>query len=485
MVYNNKTVPPGPIGQIPEEGLDEIHKKSLDIIENLGIQVLNEKGKSLLLENGGTVHDNDIVTLPRSLVENSIESVPEEFTLHARNPDNNVTVGGDDNIYAPIYGPANIRKYGKGRRASTLQDYENLLKLVQMEGPVNNTGYTICEPNDVDESVKHIEMVKRNLEFTDLSIMGSNYGADRAKASIEMAGIVNEDPDLSKPYIVGLANSPPPRRWDNKMIGGLLEYAKYGQPIIIAPVVMAGASGPATMAGAMALQNANILMGVVMTQLQNPGAPVLYGVPATNVDMRYGSFSAGTPEGGMFVTFAGQMGRYYGIPTRAGGGMTDSKTVDAQSGAESMLQLTVSMLSDIDFQLLAAGYLESANTVSMEKFVLDVDKIRYLNRYESGFEINEETFALDLIEEVDADGHFLNQSHTLKHSTEEFLIPEVFDRKSHDTWEDEGEKDAYTRAHERVEQLLEEYEKPPMPEDIQTELNQYASEAINEIENGQ
>ncbi|MEA5386420.1 trimethylamine methyltransferase family protein [Haloarculaceae archaeon H-GB2-1] len=267
------------------------------------------------------------------------------------------------------------------------------------------------------------------------------------------------------------------------MTGGLLEYAKAGQPVLISPAVMANASGPSTLAGSFALANAEILTGVVLSQQINPGTPIVYGLPSSNVDVRYGSFSIGSPEGGLFVSFAAQMARSYDIPVRAGGTLNDSKTIDDQSGAESMFQLMIAMFSDIDFMLHAAGILNSYSTVSPEKYVLDCERIRYVQRFQRGYDLNDETFAVDLLEEVEPGGHFLNKRHTLEHSKTDHYMTKIFNRQSYDDWESKGSKDAFAAAHDRVNELLDTYERPPLDEDIEQELDEYVERGKEEALN--
>jgi trimethylamine--corrinoid protein Co-methyltransferase len=231
----------------------------------------------------------------------------------------------------------------------------------------------------------------------------------------------------------------------------------------------------------MALANAEILMGIVIVQLRNPGTPVVYGLPSSNIDVRYGSFSIGSPEGALFVSFAGQMGRFYDIPSRAGGCLNDSKTIDDQGGTESAFQLLNTRLSDLDFVHHAAGILDSYSTVSPEKFVLDCDRIRYVERFADGFALDEESFALDLIADVDPGDHFLNQRHTLEHSKREFLIPEIYDHKSYDDWESAGQKTAYECARERVDELLDAYERPAIDPEVEDELRDFRNRRRDEI----
>jgi trimethylamine--corrinoid protein Co-methyltransferase len=149
------------------------------------------------------------------------------------------------------------------------------------------------------------------------------------------------------------------------------------------------------MAGALA--NAENLLGITLIQLVNPGNPVIYGIPSSNIDMPYGSLSIGSPESALFASFAGTMGRHYGVPSRGGGALTDAKTVDYQAGFESLLVTAAAVWSGVDVVLYLAGILESYSTISPEKFVLDCELLRYTDRFHAGYEINEDTLALDLI----------------------------------------------------------------------------------------
>ena len=479
MEYDLKTIDVPTLETLSAEGVEAIHETTMEILEDIGIRISHEGAVELLCEHGATVKaadgEEELVTIPRSIVEDAVEQAPSSFTLHGRNPDRSVTVGdGEGPALASGYGAPNVRTFEEGTRSSTIDDYETLAKLAQTEDVIDVTGYNLCEPNDVPQEVKHFEMIERSLLLTDKPVMGSTYGADRAKASLEMVGIANDDRELSKPYAAGVINTISPRRWDKKMTGGLIEFAKRGQPTLISAAVMANASGPSPLAGSMALANAEILTGIAIAQLTNPGAPVVYGLPSSNVDVRHGTFSIGSPEGALFVSYAAQIGRYYGIPSRAGGCLTDAKTPDDQSGAESMMQLMTTMYSGIDFVLHAAGILDSYSTVSPEKYVLDAERIRYVKRFQEGYELNEDTFALDILEQVEAGGHFLDKRHTLQHCKTDHYMSEIYDRQSTDDWEKQGEKTAFELASEKVDERLEEYEQPELEEHLADELKRYA-----------
>ena len=466
---------------LSREGISEIHDASCRLLADIGIKVSHGDALDLLEDNGCEVdRESNLVFFPRELVEEAVDSAPSSFTLHARNPEQSVQIGDGSYATSPCGSAPNVLTYEDGRRPSKLEDYVTFLKLTQMADEMTTTGYNHCEPNDVDQEVKHFKLMEKSITLSDKPLKGDTWGADRARESIEMAGIANQDPDLSKPYVFATINSVSPRTWDEQMTGGLIEYASHGQVSVISPAVMAGASGPATLAGTLALGNAEILAGIVITQLVNEGAPVVYGLPTSNVDVRYGSFAIGSPEGALAVSFAGQMGRYYDVPSRAGGSLTDSKVPDIQAGAESMLQLYTTMLSEVNLIHHSAGMLDSYSTSSPEKFVVDLEMIRYLEHFRDGFDINAETLAEDLIEEVEPGGHFLNKSHTLEHSRDDFLFPDLFFRDSYDNWADAGEKDAFEVAYERKEEMLEAYERPEIDPDVEAELEEYVEAGIEQ-----
>lgn len=468
--------PVGRLDRLDEAALAAVHEASMDLIEEIGIQLNHERARDLLVAEGGTADDDGVVTVPRSVVEECVGMAPDEFVLHARNRDKSVVVGGEGPpVRAPGYGPGVVRTSDQGRRNATLADYEVLLELAQVEDVVTCTGYALCEPADVDESAKHYEMLRRSLSLTDQPIMGPTYGEDRAEACMEMVGIAVGDRDLEKPYVAGLVNTVPPRRLGREMLGGLLTYAEHGQPLVVSSFTMAGASGPETVASSFALTNAENLLGITLTQLVNPGTPVVYGVPTAAVDGRYGSLSIGGPESALFATFGSQMARYYDLPSRSGGGLTDAKTVDYQGGFESALLQAVTRFSDVDFVLHATGVLESYAAISPEKFVLDCEVIRYLDRFGEGFAIEEEDFRLDQLAAVDPGGYFVGNGDGAG-TVAEFYQSSVVDKRSFDAWQRDGRRSAVEMGATRVAALREAYEEPSLSADVARELDRYVED---------
>lgn len=461
-----------PLERLDERGLEAIHEASMHIVADLGIQLDHERARSVFRACGAEVGDDDVVTIPREIIEESLAAAPAEFVLHARNPENDLPVGGDAGpVRAPGYGPPYIYTLGDGRRRSRLSDYETLTKLAHVEDVINCTGYSVCEPTDIEDREKHFAMLKRSLALSDQPVMATARGGTRAQECLDMVGIAVGDRDLGKPYVAGLVNTVPPRRIDTEMLAGLMAFAEAGQPVLVSSFTMAGASGPETLPASIAQANAETLVGIALAQQINPGTPVVYGVPASNIDTRYGSLSIGSPESALVVAAAAQLGRYYGVPTRAGGGLTDAKGLDYQSGFESMLVQTVTDMAGVDYVLHAAGILESYETVSPEKFVLDCEALRYLDRFRRGFRLDPDRLQLDRIAEVEPAGHFLDAAV----EEGEFFHPSVIDKRSHSDWAESGRKSTMERARDRVDRQLENYERPRLEDDIERELEAYVA----------
>ena len=471
---------PGPaLGSLDAATVADVHDASMHVLEEIGVQLKHERARDVLASHGASVDAEGVVTIPRDLVEECVERAPASFTLHARNPDRSIQVGGDGApVRAPGFGPGAIRTYADGRRDATLADYETLVKLAHVEDVVTCTGFNVCEPTDVDPVAKRAELLKRTLLLSDKPVMGATRDATAARRSLDLAGIAMDDPDLSRPYVAGLINTVPPRGIGSEMLGSLLTYADHGQPLVVSSFTMAGASGPADLAGSMAQANAENLAGITLAQLVNPGTPVVYGVPSSNIDDRHGTLTIGSPESALFVAFAGQMGRFYGIPSRAGGGLTDGKAVDFQSGLESMFLQFVTATSGVDFVLNAVGILESYSAVSPEKFLLDCEALRYLDRFHDGVSVDADGFPFDLMTERGPGGHFLDDHQVTDATTGRRPGPETMDKRSFGEWHDDGAASSFEAAHHQVQHRLAEYERPAIDPAIERRLDAYVDDLV-------
>jgi trimethylamine--corrinoid protein Co-methyltransferase len=238
-------------------------------------------------------------------------------------------------------------------------------------------------------------------------------------------------------------------------------------------LVIAGATGPTTLAGTLALQNAEILAGIALTQLVRAGTPVVFSGSSSNADMRSGGLSIGSPEMAINTAATAQMGRFYNLPVRGGGAISDAKLPDAQAAFESMMSLLMAQVSGINFVLHSAGILESYSCMSYEKFVIDDEICGMVKRIKKAYAVNADTLALDVIKAVGPGGHYLDQDHTFEHFRSEFYQPMISNRDNFDNWQAGGEQQIQEKANQKVKQILADFNTPDLPADADKDLKHF------------
>jgi trimethylamine--corrinoid protein Co-methyltransferase len=263
------------------------------------------------------------------------------------------------------------------------------------------------------------------------------------------------------------------------MTASLIELARHGQATIVASLIMAGASGPVTLAGVLALQNAEILTGIALSQLVREGVPVVYGSTSSAMDMKTGALSIGAPELSKNVNYTAQMARFYNIPSRSGGGLTDSLYPDAQAGAESALALYTAARNGINVILHACGILGSYISMSFEKFMIDEEVCGMVRQMLKPIDITDESIDIDMIAKVGPGGQYLTNPKTFKLCRTEFFLPDLMARTNYDSWTASGKKKIHQLADDKVSQRLAKYEKPDIDPAIELELTEYVNNRKN------
>ncbi|MBF7096382.1 glycine betaine--corrinoid protein methyltransferase [Alkalibacter mobilis] len=466
---------------LTEEQVQAIHENTMKIMEEVGVEFSYDPAVEVFKKNGQKVEGHRVF-FDRKFVEEMVAKAPAQFVLHARNPENNLVCGGENTIYMPGYGAPFIHDANGKRRNATLNDYDNFVKLAGASKNLHMTGGNVVEPQDVPDEIRHLKMLYSHITNSDKCFMGSSSGYEKAKDVIELTAILHGGLDVikEKPALSCLVNSVTPLKFDDRMLGGLMAYAEYGQPMVIASLVMSGSTGPASLAGALSVQNSEVLAGITLTQCINPGTPVIYGSTSAITDMASGSLSIGNPECSLFTSASAQMARFYGVPSRGGGGLTDSKIADTQAGYESMMTLLGASTTGINFVLHSAGILQYYMAMSYEKFMVDDEIAGMVGRYIRGMDFTEEKLAFDVIKAVGPGGHYLTQKHTRKNFKVEFFRPQLSDRQSYDGWEN-GELDANARATQRWQDVLENYTPPALDEKVKAEIDAFIEKRISEL----
>jgi len=457
---------------LEEAELEKIHQASLAILEKNGIEFHSQEARDILKKGGARVEGEKVYFSPDMVME-QVALAPAEFTLHARNPENSVIIGGNNTVHAPGYGSPYVMDYVQNeRRNATFEDYLAFTKLAGNSENLDVVGGVLVEPNDIDDHLRHAKMFHAAVKYTDKCLMGSAMGGKKAQESLEMAGIVlgGLDNVRKNPALISLINTNSPLQFDPRMLDALMVYARNNQPVIIAALAMTGTTSAVTLAGSVVQQNAEILSGVVLTQLINPGTPVVFGSASSVVDLRTGNLAIGSPESVKMFSVIAQLARFYGLPSRGGGSLTDALIPDSQSGFESMMLLLTNVISGINFMLHSAGLLENYMTMSYEKFIIDDEMLGMVKSYCQGFTIDEDTLAVDTIMKVGGGGNFIADEHTFKHM-KDMRIPIISARENYAGVKELTE--TAQRAHEYCKTVLQDYQAPPLDEKIEAELNKY------------
>jgi trimethylamine--corrinoid protein Co-methyltransferase len=458
---------------LSKEGADRLHQASMRILAEFGIDFYDEEARALLKTHGAEVR-GDTVFFDEALILKYVGMAPHEFTQLARNPANNVTNGGNQIVFAPVYGPPFVQDLDRGRREATLEDFQNFIKLANSTPYIHHSGGTIVEPTDEPVSTRHLEMLFSHIKYGDKAFMGSVTAGPNAADSVAMAEIVfGADVIREHPALLSLINVSSPRRFDERMLAAMKVYARARQAMIITPFILAGAMGPSTIAGTVAQLNAEALAGIALTQMIEPGTPVIYGSFLSTIDLQSGSPTFGTPESQLALYASAQMARRYGLPFRGGGAFASSKLPDAQAGYESVMVMIPTIMARTNFVLHAAGWLENGLVAGYEKFVLDCEILGMLHTWAKGIDLSDEMLAFDAFAEVAPGGHFLGTAHTMRHFRDAFYRAELFDYNSAEQWELNGAEDSYTRANKKVKQLLAAYEPPALDPGVEEALREY------------
>ena len=456
------------------EELSKIHDASIDLLATVGVRFDDDEAVDLFKSNGLKV-DGKTVFFTEKSIRRALDTAPSKFKLAARDSVKSVAIGGDDFALAPGYGASFITANGGRQRKATLADYHKFCQLVQTSEVINVNGFLMVSPWDLRADSAHLEMLYANIIYCDKPFMGSPLSREAARDCINMLGIVWGSLEKLKEMSVTVSLITPlsPFRYTAEMAGSIMELARYNQACIFGALVMAGSSGPLSLAGLLAQQNAEILAGVSLTQLVNPGAPVIVGGTSAIMDMRTGCLAMGSPEVSRLTSASIQMAQFYNLPARAGCSNTDAHLADTQAGFESALTLMTAIRNGTNFVLHAAGILGSYSAMSFEKFIIDEELCRMVIDTLKPITITEESIDANFIKEVGIGGDYLIQSKTLDQCRTAFFLPNLVNRKGYSGWQEDGHKRIDEKAADLLVDRLSSYIKPDIDPQIEKDLRAY------------
>ena len=459
---------------LSEDNLVRIEATADRILAEIGIEFRDDPEALDHWKRAGAKVEGVLVKFEPGLLREVLKTAPASFTQHARNPERSVEIGGKSVVFSPAYGSPFVMDLDKGRRYGTIEDFRNFVKLAQSSPWLHHSGGTICEPVDVPANKRHLDMVYSHIRYSDRAFMGSVTSESRAEDSIDMARIVFGEAFTDQNCVIlGNVNVNSPLVWDATMTTALRAYARANQAAVIVPFILGGAMGPVTNAGAIAQSLAETMAGCALTQLERPGAPVIFGNFLSSMSLRSGSPTFGTPEPAIGSMVIGQLARRLNLPLRCSGNFTTSKLPDAHAMNEGTMSMLAAVHCGANFILHSAGFLDGLLSMSYEKFVMDADFCGALHTYLDGVKIDDNQLALDAFREVGPGNHFFGCAHTMANYETAFWDSAIADNEPYEKWQAAGSVDAATRANGRWKTMLAEYQAPPLDEGINEALQDF------------
>ncbi len=460
--------------EVLDEGdIKNIHESTMQVLGKVGLDIRYEPALELL-EKGGARVDRDFnrVYIPRELVSKCIKQAPGEFTFYGREEGKEIVLGGKRVHFGTGGTALSVLDLDRQKRKSMAADIADIAALVEH---LENVDFFILPvyPHDAPADKVDINRFFPALRFSSKPVMGGVYTLAGLREVVDIAATIagSREALLRRPFIGFITSIASPLKVDDLYAELLMEVSTIGLPLATSTAPTAGATAPITLAGTLVQQNAEALTGVILSQLTNPGTPILYSAVPSTMDLRTMSFLMGSVESGLMNAAITQMASYYRIPSYITVGTTDSKVPDAQAAYESASTCLMAALAGGNFIHEAAGLLEGAMTASYAQYIIDNDIIGGCLRALRGVEVNEDTLAVDVIASVGPGGNFLGEAHTVKYMRTEAFFPKVSDRRSYQAWQAAGGKDSWTTAEELARKLLDEERRCMLEPDLKEQIH--------------
>ena len=466
---------------LSDELVKQIIEEGFALLMNPGIQVHNEEALSLLAEAGAEIdRESKIAKIPEKVARQALDTRPSEFYLYDLDGNPVVHYGGDSVQFDPGSGGITIldSETQKQRQALT-EDLVKFVKLVETI-PQLDAQSTAFITSDVPEAIGDLYRLYLALNYMRKPVITGAFEKETFWTMKDMlVAVVGSEKDLAeKPIAVFDACPSPPLKWSDITCQNLIDCAKTNVPAELISMPMAGATSVVTIAGAVVQHTAETLSGVTISQLANPGAPVVWGGSPATFDMRKGTTPMGAVGTWMINGAYVQVGKELGMPTHSYLGMSDAKIVDAQCGLESS-SFFMAALAGANM-VSGAGMMDFESCLSCEKLVIDAEIIGMAKRLIAGIDGRQTPIALDIVQELGHKADYLSHPHTMRWFREELYIPsEVIDRDTLEAWEKKGSKSTWERAQDRVNSLLTKYQPSPMSDEVKKELCDITTRAAN------
>ncbi len=468
---------------LSNEDVRRIHSVSLEILDSVGMRIPHKKILDLLADAGVKVDfKNETVRFPADIVEKQIEKSGKSYTLYGRDLDKRAQFGREEINFLSSSGQSFfIEEPQELRRKPNLEDLRKAAVLGDALGEIDIVGPMVV-PLNLPSNTRDIRSLAELLKLTTKPISVWISGGENCRFILEILSIVRGGRDRLRthPMLEILVQPISPLRWDKRSLEILLEVASWGLPVGIGSMAQASLTAPATLAGTIAQENAEILAGIFIAQSISPGLPVTYwGIPHV-MDPATANISFGSPEQGIMAVAMVQLARFYGLPVGTNIGLTDAKIPDAQAGIEKGISLVLGALSGADI-FGHMGISGADQGARFSQLVIDNELAGFVRRIRKSFQVTEATLAVGLIKSVGIGGTFLDTEHTLKNFRKEYWFPTLFDRQNWDGWVSSGKKTLQEVGFEQVKDCLRKHDSVPLDDDLCREIDKLVDRAEKEL----
>jgi trimethylamine--corrinoid protein Co-methyltransferase len=437
--------------------LKQIDGTGRRILAEIGLTIQDKSVLECLKASGAQVDvDAQRVRFPEDWLDDILNHAPSGFTLYSRDGKNDVHLGAGSVYFANggrVFRILDMKT--RVYRSTALRDLACTAALVDQLDNIQL--YIIaCQAHDVTPKTYHLNDFYHALNHTTKHVMG---GCDTLVGVIQMRQLASviaggDDKLAEKPFVSVITNPISPLTIDRDSVSILQFCAVNGIPVTCAPAPISGATAPVTLAGTLSQMHAEALAGVALTQVFAPGAKVLYGAVPSTMDLRHMDYCMSSVEAAIMNAAAVQLSKHYHLPIYATGGVTDSKTPDIQAGCEKSLSTLLAALNGADLIHLAAGMLDSGNSICFEQYVIDNEIIGMIYRILKGISVNTDTLGYEVIKTVAPGGNYVIEDHTVDHMMDEFFYPDLSVRCNLDIWEEKGRPDMVSCAGKKAEEIL-------------------------------
>ena len=458
---------------LTQEEMEKIHQESLRILTENGLKYLDREGLEILADVGAKVDfDSQMARLPADLVEDSLRKTPSSFNLYDRNGELAMVMEG----YNTYYGGGGFATYFDDYDAKAIRycNREDMKNQFILGDALSNYEFMHgnCYPADVPRVTSDRYMWAIGFTNQTKHLIIDTYGRDSIKDVIDMAvAIRGSFEELQQHPIFCIdATTLSPLTIDKNQVQHLIEAARTKLPVACHAGAIGGGTAPVSLAGIITQCNAEVLGAITLVQQTSPNTPFLAGSWARHLDMKKGNLVLGSAEFSLMVAAHAQMGKFYNIPTRGGGLLTDAHIPDAQAGFEKVFTCFTLALAGLNF-VSGMGLNGTENTLSLEQLVIDDEIINYTKRMLAGITVNDEKIAADLIMKIGPGGSFLAEPHTLEHFREELWDAKLAHRfSSHEEWENKGGLTIRQKAHQVVKEILSTHKPQPLDQRVEKEI---------------